>query len=55
MDATSFRTRVFAYRIEFSWILRRTWIVVVDNDHNCPVTAFCEHTIIRAEEFEFFT
>ena len=37
-EATSFRTRVFANKTEFSWILSRTWTLVVDSDQSCPVT-----------------
>lgn len=47
LEATSFRTSVLAYRIELSWILRRTWIAVVANDHNCPVTRICKQTEVR--------
>ena len=37
-EATSFRTRVFANKIEFSWILSRIWTLVVDSDQSCWVT-----------------
>lgn len=43
-EATSFRTRVFANKTEFSWILSRTWIVVVDSDQSCPVTV-CHQSV----------
>ena len=37
-ETTSFRTRVFANKTEFSWIISRTWRVVVAKDQSCPVT-----------------
>ena len=38
-DAMSFRTSVFAYRMELSCTLKLTCRVVVERDHSWPVTA----------------